>query len=124
MRRSRAWKRAAFALQAWPILASTSATKRVIPTPDGGMETRFVIGITIGPELTGGEYVDEVIANPFVALWRGVVGTADMFVLILRGLGQLLSGSVGIGGLAGPIVGKIDRNSGCRRPSFTSACPS
>ena len=85
-----------------------SATKRVIPTRDGGMETRFVIGITIGPELAGGEFVDEVIANPFVALWRGVVGTGDMLVLIVRGLIQLFSGSVGIGSLAGPIgIGEI-----------------
>ena len=85
-----------------------SATKRVIPTRDGDMETRFVIGITIGPELAGGEFVDEVIANPFVALWRGVVGTGDMVVLILRGLVQLFSGSVGIGSLAGPIgIGEI-----------------
>ncbi len=90
------------------VSAELSATKRVIPAPDGGMETRFVIGITIGPELTGGEYVDEVIANPFVALWRGVVGTADIFVLIIRGLVQLFSGSVGIGSLAGPIgIGEI-----------------
>ena len=90
------------------VSAELSATKRVIPAPDGGMETRFVIGISIGPELTGGEYVDEVIANPFVALWRGVVGTADMFVLIMRGLAQLFSGSGGIGSLAGPIgIGEI-----------------
>ena len=90
------------------VSAELSATKRVIPTPDGGMETRFVIGITIGPELTGGEYVDEVISNPFVALWGGVARTADMFVLIVRGVVQLFSGSVGIGSLAGPIgIGEI-----------------
>ncbi len=90
------------------VSAELSATKRVIPTPDGGMETRFVIGITIGPELTGGEFLDEVISNPFVALWRGVARTADMFVLIVRGVVQLFSGSVGIGSLAGPIgIGEI-----------------
>ena len=90
------------------VSAELSATMRVIPTPDGGMETRFVIGITIGPELTGGEYVDEVISNPFVALWGGVARTADMFVLIVRGVVQLFSGSVGIGSLAGPIgIGEI-----------------
>ena len=90
------------------VSAELSATKRVIPAPDGGMETRFVIGITIGPELAGGEFVDEVISNPFVALWRGVIGTGDMLMLILRGLAQLFSGSVGIGSLAGPIgIGEI-----------------
>ena len=49
-----------------------------------------------------------MISNPFVALWRGVIGTGDMLMLILRGLAQLFSGSVGIGSLAGPIgIGEI-----------------
>ncbi len=89
------------------ITTELRATRRMIPGEEG-METHFVIGVNIGPELTGGEYVDEVISNPFRALWRGLVGTINMLAMIVAGVIQLVSGSVGMSSLVGPIgIGEI-----------------
>ncbi len=67
-----------------------------------------MIGISIGPELTGGTYADEVVSNPLVALWRGVDRTFEMLRLIIVGVAQLVTGSVGVESLAGPIgIGEI-----------------
>jgi regulator of sigma E protease len=95
-------------LRAGSVVATeVSAARRMIPGEEG-LETHFVIGITIGPELTGGEYRDEVVSNPFVALWRGLLRTIEMVEMIVLGVAQLFSGSVGIGSLAGPIgIGEI-----------------
>ncbi len=89
------------------VTVELSATRRLIPAGDG-METHFVIGISIGPELTGGTYADEVVSNPLVALWRGVDRTFEMLRLIIVGVAQLVTGSVGVESLAGPIgIGEI-----------------
>ena len=54
------------------------------------------------------EYRDDVVRNPFVALARGAERTADVFVMILGGIAQVLTGSVGMNSLSGPIgIGEI-----------------
>ena len=70
--------------------------------------TRFQIGVELGLSDVGAEYKDEVVRNPLVALGRGVARTADLFAVILGGIAQLVSGSVGMGSLSGPIgIGEI-----------------
>lgn len=84
------------------VTTELSATRRMIPGAEG-LEPHYVIGIAIGPELSGGEYRDEVVSNPVVALWRGVAGTGELLTTIVGGVVQLFTGSVGMDSLAGPI---------------------
>src|SRR5262249_5287576 len=68
----------------------------------------FGIGITLGASDEGAEYRDDVVRNPFAALARGVQRTGDIFAMIVGGIAQLVSGSVGMGSLSGPIgIGEI-----------------
>jgi regulator of sigma E protease len=70
--------------------------------------TRYQIGVELGLSDVGAEYKDEVVRNPLVAMGRGVARTADLFAVITGGIVQLVSGSVGMGSLSGPIgIGEI-----------------
>jgi regulator of sigma E protease len=71
-------------------------------------ERVFAIGITGGAPAVPGEYVEEVIRNPLLALWRGTERTTEILVRTLDGLGKLVRGEVGRESLAGPIgIGMI-----------------
>ncbi|MCP4004894.1 MAG: RIP metalloprotease RseP [bacterium] len=76
------------------------------------METHFAIGIGGGTPRNGGEMLDDVVSNPFVALWRAVQRTVEIFNMILGGVFQLFTGKVGLNNLAGPIgIGEIAADS-------------
>ncbi|HKC49348.1 MAG TPA: RIP metalloprotease RseP [Myxococcota bacterium] len=82
-------------------------TERPIRTATG-TETHYGIGVTLGSTDVGSEYRDDVVRNPLVALARGAERTADVFVMILGGIAQVLTGSVGMNSLSGPIgIGEI-----------------
>ena len=82
--------------------------ERATPTPTGGTETRYTIGVMLGSEDVGAEYKDEVVRNPFVAVARGAERTGELFATIVGGVAQLLSGHVGMNNLSGPIgIGEI-----------------
>jgi regulator of sigma E protease len=75
---------------------------------EGGTETHYGIGVRLGPVDSGAELRDEVVSNPFVALSRGAQKTGEMVVAIGAGIAQLVTGSVGINSLSGPIgIGEI-----------------
>jgi regulator of sigma E protease len=77
-----------------------------------GMETHYAIGIQLWTPREDGEWVEEFERNPLVALSRGVVRTGEMFGTIVAGLGHLVTGSVGLKSLAGPIgIGEIAADS-------------
>jgi regulator of sigma E protease len=87
---------------------SVTPTERPIRTAEGKTETHYGIGITLGATDVGAEYKDEVVRNPLVALGRGVARTGEIFVMILGGIAQLISGAVGMNNLSGPIgIGEI-----------------
>ncbi|HTO08536.1 MAG TPA: RIP metalloprotease RseP [Myxococcota bacterium] len=68
----------------------------------------YQIGVELGLSDVGAEYKDDVVRNPFLALGRGVARTADLFAIILGGIFQLITGSVGMSSLSGPIgIGEI-----------------
>jgi len=73
-----------------------------------GTETHYGIGVRLGPVDSGAELKDDVVSNPFVALGRGAEKTAEMVAAIAGGIAQLVTGSVGINSLSGPIgIGEI-----------------
>jgi regulator of sigma E protease len=75
---------------------------------EGGTETHWGIGVSLGPTDEGAEYKDEVVSNPLVAVGRGVERTGDIFKMILSGIAQLVTGHVGMSNLSGPIgIGEI-----------------
>ena len=77
-------------------------------TVEGGTETHWGIGVSLGPTDEGAEYKDEVVRNPVVALARGVERTGEIFVMIVSGIAQLVTGHVGMSKLSGPIgIGEI-----------------
>ncbi|HTO71218.1 MAG TPA: RIP metalloprotease RseP [Myxococcota bacterium] len=82
--------------------------ERPTPTANGGSEMHWVAGIELGADDVGVEYRDEIVRNPFVAVARGAERTAGIFATIVAGIAQLLSGSVGVNNLSGPIgIGEI-----------------
>jgi len=82
-------------------------TERPMRTPTG-TETHYGIGVTLGATDVGAEYKDDVIRNPLVALGRGAQRTAEVFAMIVGGIAQVLTGSVGMNSLSGPIgIGEI-----------------
>jgi regulator of sigma E protease len=87
-------------------LAVTPA-ERPIQT-EQGTETHYGIGVRLGPVDSGAELRDDVVKNPFVALYRGAQKTGEMVVAIAGGIASLVTGSVGINSLSGPIgIGEI-----------------
>jgi regulator of sigma E protease len=75
---------------------------------EGGTETHWGIGVSLGPTDEGAEYKDEVVSNPLVAVGRGVERTGEIFKMILSGIAQLVTGHVGMSNLSGPIgIGEI-----------------
>ena len=75
---------------------------------NGGTETHWGIGVTLGPSDEGAEYRDDVVRNPLVALARGVQRTGEILVMIVGGIAQLVTGHVGMSSLSGPIgIGEI-----------------
>jgi len=75
---------------------------------EGGTETHWGIGVSLGPSDEGAEYRDEVVRNPLVALARGAERTGEILVMIVGGLVQLVTGHVGMSSLSGPIgIGEI-----------------
>jgi regulator of sigma E protease len=75
---------------------------------DGGTETHWGIGVSLGPTDEGAEYRDEVVRNPLVAIGRGVQRTGEILVMIVGGIAQLVTGHVGMSSLSGPIgIGEI-----------------
>ncbi len=85
------------------VQVEVEATYQPVPGPDG-MESQWSIGLTGGVEyLKTGEVINEVVRNPLVALWRGSEKTLQLFFAILAGLGQLVTGGVGLDNLAGPL---------------------
>ena len=95
--------------------ARRRASSRSASTPterpmavDGGTETHWGIGVSLGPSDEGAEYRDDVVRNPFVALARGASRTGEIFVMIVGGIAQLVTGHVGMSSLSGPIgIGEI-----------------
>jgi regulator of sigma E protease len=79
------------------------------PVPNGAnTETHYGIGVRLGSSDVGAEFRDDVVRNPFVAIARGAQRTGDIFVMIVGGIAQVLSGSVGMNSLSGPIgIGEI-----------------
>jgi len=74
------------------------------PQPtERGTETHFNIGVRLDPVAVGGEYKDDKVSNPLLALGRGVTRTGEVFAMIVGGIAQLVSGSVGMNSLSGPI---------------------
>ncbi len=75
---------------------------------DGEVRSVYRIGLSGGPPGTAGERVDEVVRNPFKALWLGTVRTASIFGLIVDGVRMLITREVGVENLAGPIgIGEL-----------------
>lgn len=75
---------------------------------EGGTETHWGIGVSLGPTDEGAEYKDEVVSNPLVAMRRGVERTGEIFKMIVSGIAQLATGHVGMSNLSGPIgIGEI-----------------
>ena len=75
---------------------------------EGGTETHWGIGVSLGPTDEGAEYRDEVVSNPLVALARGTERTGEILVMIVGGIAQLVTGHVGMSSLSGPIgIGEI-----------------
>ncbi len=86
---------------------TATPTERPMPV-DGGTETHWGIGVSLGPTDEGAEYRDEVVRNPVVALARGVERTGEIFAMIVSGIAQLVTGHVGMSNLSGPIgIGEI-----------------
>ena len=76
--------------------------------------TEQIYQVGIGPELVGllGDSALHQARNPLVALPRAVEMTLDITIVFLRGLGKLVSGSVGTDKLGGPIlIAEIARKS-------------
>jgi regulator of sigma E protease len=89
------------------VSVEVTPTERPIRTATG-TETHYGIGITLGTTDVGAEYRDDVVRNPLVALARGAERTADIFAMIVGGIVQVLTGSVGVNNLSGPIgIGEI-----------------
>jgi len=87
------------------------ATKRTRPI-DGEVTTSWVIGVHGGMLRTEGEMRDDVILNPFAALWTGTKRTYQVTAGTLYGLSQLVTRKVGVENLAGPIgIGEIAADS-------------
>ncbi len=75
---------------------------------NGETEMHWGIGVSLGPSDEGAEYRDDVVRNPLVAVTRGVERTGEILVMILAGISQLVTGSVGMNSLSGPIgIGEI-----------------
>ena len=79
------------------------------PVLDGEeLKSVYALGISLGPPIVGGEMLRRVERNPLRALWVGVVQTVRTVRMILFGLAEMVSGSVGMGQIAGPIgIGEI-----------------
>ena len=89
------------------ITLSATPTERPMVV-DGGTETHWGIGVSLGPSDEGAEYKDEVVRNPLVAAARGVERTGEILVMIVGGIAQLVTGHVGMSSLSGPIgIGEI-----------------
>jgi regulator of sigma E protease len=89
------------------VTVEVTPTERPVRTATG-TETHYGIGVTLGSTDVGAEFRDDVVRNPFVALARGAERTADVFAMIVGGIAQVLSGSVGMNSLSGPIgIGEI-----------------
>lgn len=75
---------------------------------DGETKTVYRIGLAPGPPGQPGETIEEVVRNPFKALWLGVARTGDVFFLIIDGVRMLVTREVGVENLAGPIgIGEL-----------------
>jgi regulator of sigma E protease len=66
-------------------------------------ETVYAIGITGGAPAVPGEFKDEIVSNPLLALGRGVERTVEIVARTVEGLAKLATGEVGRESLAGPI---------------------
>ncbi len=89
------------------VTISATPTERPIAV-EGGTETHWGIGVSLGPSDEGAEYKDEVVRNPLVALARGAERTGEILVMIVGGIAQLVTGHVGMSSLSGPIgIGEI-----------------
>ncbi len=76
--------------------------------------TEQIYQVGIGPELVGllGDSALHQARNPLVAVPRAVEMTLEITIVFLRGLGKLVSGSVGTDKLGGPIlIAEIARKS-------------
>ncbi len=79
---------------------------------EGMTEEVYQIGIGHALATLPGESAIDRVRNPLVSVPRSVGMTVDMTVVVLRGLGKLLSGEVGADKLAGPIgIAEIARKS-------------
>ena len=89
-------------------LALTATPSERPMVVEGGTETHWGIGVSLGPTDEGAEYRDDVVRNPFVALARGAERTGEILVMITSGIAQLVTGHVGMSSLSGPIgIGEI-----------------
>ncbi|MCE2390429.1 MAG: RIP metalloprotease RseP [Proteobacteria bacterium] len=79
------------------------------PVLDGeDLETPYALGISLGPQIVGGEMRRRHERNPLKALWAGATQTVMTARMIFRGIGEMVSGSVGMEQIAGPIgIGEI-----------------
>lgn len=70
-----------------------------LPLPDGGFETRWLIGIT------GGMFFEPetVTPGPFAALWQGVEQMVFIIRSSLSGLWHMITGAISTCNISGPI---------------------
>jgi len=82
------------------IIEVTLSPRRTdLPTPDGGFESRYLIGIT------GGYSFEPVMESvgPFAAVWYGVQQTGFIIESSLSGLWHMITGAISSCNLQGPI---------------------
>jgi regulator of sigma E protease len=70
-----------------------------LPLPEGGFETRWLIGIT------GGMFFEPetVTPGPFAALWQGVEQMLFIIQSSLSGLWHMITGAISTCNISGPI---------------------
>lgn len=94
---------AELAMQVWrggEELTITVAPRRMdLPLPEGGFETRWLIGIT------GGMFFEPetVTPGPFAALWQGVEQMIFIIRSSLSGLWHMITGAISTCNISGPI---------------------
>lgn len=81
------------------VTVDVSPTKTALPTPDGGFETRWLLGVS------GGLFFEPATERPGVgqALVYGVERTWGVLTASLSGLGHIISGAISSCNLQGPI---------------------
>jgi regulator of sigma E protease len=83
--------------------AQVSPVLGPIQMESGATEEHYTIGVKLDAVAVGGELKDDMVRNPLVAVGRGATRTVELFGMIVGGIAQLVTGSVGMNSLSGPI---------------------